>query len=282
MKERNQGHEIKKDPRTAILLVTPGTTKDGANKILDNCVTAFKNAYPNSVVRYAIASELVRQAMAEKGDIARSPLGALTDLIDEGFSKMIVQPLYITPGDGVHSLYSIVDTLNKFSGKHSSFGIDGILIGKPLLLNTKDYNAATEAIYSYLGIPEANEATVLVSSMDEGGADPVLCQLQLIMDEKAGGRIVVGSTYGYPGPEWVIRRLKHINAKKVTLVSLALIPGKHSENELAGDDDRSWKHQLEAAGYEVSVCNKVLGESAEIAGLFIGAVAETGKSHGFL
>ncbi|WP_321416561.1 sirohydrochlorin cobaltochelatase [uncultured Methanomethylovorans sp.] len=282
MKEKNPGHEIKKDPRTAILLVTSGTTKDGAKKLVENCVDAFKAAYPESVVRYAIASELVRQTMAEEGIIVRSPLGALSDLIDEGFSRMIVQPLYITPGDGLHSLYSIVDTLNNFAGKHSSFGIDGILIGKPLLLNTKDYNAAAEAISSYLGIPAENKATVLVSSMDEGGADPALCQLQLVMDEKTGGNIVVGSTYGYPGPEWVIKRLKHINAKKITLVPLALIPGKHTEYELAGDNADSWKHKLEAAGYEVSVSDKVLGESSEIASLFIDSVAETGKSHRFL
>ncbi|MGB3907516.1 MAG: sirohydrochlorin cobaltochelatase [Methanomethylovorans sp.] len=282
MNETKSGHEIKKDARTAILLVTNGTTRDGAKKILENCVNAFKKAYPNSVVRYAIASELVRQVMEKEGDIVRSPIGALADLIDEGFTKMIVQPLYITPGDGLHVLYSTVSTFNEFSGKHVSFGIDGVLIGKTLLMNTEDYRAAADAISTYFGIPEANEATVLVSPMDEGGADPSLCQLQLIMDEKTGGKIVIGTTYGYPGADWVIQRLKHINAKKVTLAPLTLIPGKHTDYELGGSGPDSWKHKLEAAGYTVSVSNKILAESPQIAALFIQSVADTGKSHGFL
>ncbi|WP_406657141.1 sirohydrochlorin cobaltochelatase [Methanolobus sp. ZRKC2] len=282
MENLSTGHEIKKNPKTAILLVTTGTTGDGAKQILDNCVGAFKNAYPGAVMRYAIASELVRQIMAEDGIIERSPLGALADLLDEGFSKIIVQPLYITPGDGLHSLYTVVSSLNNFSGKHGSLGIDGILIGKPLLMDTKDYVSAAEALSSYFGNPGDNEALVLVSSMDEGGADPSLCQLQLVMDDITGGKIIVGSSYGYPGADWVMKRLEHINAKKVTLAPLALIPGKHAHYELSGENANSWKNKLEAAGYSVSISEKVLAESAEIAGLLIESLAETGKSHGFL
>jgi sirohydrochlorin cobaltochelatase len=282
MNETKSGHEIKKDARTAILLVASSTTRDGAKKILENCVDAFKNAYPNSVVRYAIASELVRQVMAKEGNIVSSPVGALAKLIDEGFTKMIVQPLYITPGDGLHVLYSTVSTFNEFSGKHVSFGIDGILIGKPLLMNTEDYWSAADAITAYFGMPAENEATVLVSPIDEGGADPSLCQLQLMMDEKTGGRIVIGTSCGYPGADWVLQRLKHINARKVTLAPLTLIPGKHTDYELDGSGPDSWKNKLEAAGYTVSVSSKILGESPQIAALFIQSVADTGKSHGFL
>ena len=282
MENMDSGHQIKKDPKTAILLVTPGTTRNGAEKILGNCVKAFRSAYPDAVVRYAIASELVRQIITEEGVVEKSPLGALAELIDEGFAKIIVQPLYITPGDGLHSLYTIVNTMNSFSGKHGLFGIEGILIGKPLLMNTKDYNDAAKAISSYFGTPGDGEALVLVSSVDEGGADPSLCQLQLIMDETTAGNIIIGSSYGYPGTDWVMKRLKHINAKKVTLGTLALIPGKHAEYELSGDNPESWNKILENAGYEVSVSEKVLGESPEVAGLLIDSLGEVGRSHGFL
>lgn len=63
----DSGHQIKKDPKAAIRLVTQDTTKEGADKIFGNCVKAFISAYPDAVVRYAIASELVRQVMAGEG-----------------------------------------------------------------------------------------------------------------------------------------------------------------------------------------------------------------------
>lgn len=282
MKETNSGHKIKKNPRTAILLVTPGTTREGAVQMLENCVAVFRSAYPGAVVRHAVASELVRQAMAEDGIIERSPIGALADLIDEGFSRMIVQPLYITPGKGLHELYSIVDTLNRFSGKHASFGIDGILIGKPFLMDTEDYRRAADAIASYLGTPAPGEATVLVASADESGADTSLCKLQLIMDEKTGGQMVIGSCCDYLDINWVIRRLGHINARKVTLVPLSLIPGKHADYDFDDANQDSWAHKLKAAGYEVTVSDKILGKSPAIASILTTSVGETGKSRGFL
>ncbi len=282
MNSTNPEHQIQKDPRTAILLVTPGTTRIEAKPILEKLVDAFKNAYPDTVVRYAIESELVRQIKAKEGIIERSPFGALADLIDEGFSRIIVQPLYITPGDGLHDLYSTVTTLNNFSGKHESFGIDGILIGKPLLTNTSDYKTASEILASYFGVPEADEAIVLLSSVDEKGGDSSLCQLQLIMDRKTKGRIVLGNTSGYPDISWVIERLEHINSKKIKLAPFALIPGNHSVYELGDENEKSWKKIIQAAGYNVSVSDRVLGESDEIIKLFIESAAETGESHSFL
>ncbi|WP_094229088.1 sirohydrochlorin cobaltochelatase [Methanolobus psychrotolerans] len=281
MENINSEHAIRKDPKTAILLVTTGTTRDESKNIFDGCVNAFKTAYPDVVIRSAVASEIVRQAMAEKGIIAKSPLAALTDFMDEGFSKIIVQPLYITPGNGLHELYSIVSTMNSFSGKHGITGIEGILIGKPLLMDAKDYSLAAGALSSYFGLPEKDDAILLVSPVDENGADPSLCQLQLVMDEVTGGRFIVGSSSGYPDVDWVIKRLEHINARKVTLATLAMIPGKHAEYELAGDNPKSWKNMLESAGYEVLMSEKTLGKSTEIAEHFISSLGEVGSSHGF-
>jgi sirohydrochlorin cobaltochelatase len=104
----------------------------------------------------------------------------------------------------------------------------------------------------------------------------------MVLDDKSKGNIVVGAFGGYPGIDRVKARLKHINASKVTLVPLAMIPGKHSEYEIGGGSPESWKSVLESAGYEVSVSEKILAQSEEIAGIFIESISKTGKSHGFL
>jgi cobalamin biosynthesis Co2+ chelatase CbiK len=39
-----------------------------------------------------------------------------------------------------------------------------------------------------------------------------------------------------------------------------LVAGDHAQNDMAGQEDDSWKRQLEAAGYEVEIQLQGLGE----------------------
>lgn len=140
MDNKDKEHQIKKDPRTAVLLVTTGTTREESRKLIDNYAGVFKRAFPGTVVRYAFTSEFVRQKLASDGEIERSPLGALADLIDEGFSKIIVQPLCIKPREGLHLLYPIVNALNEqLAGKHGTSGMQGILLGSSFLRDQNSY-----------------------------------------------------------------------------------------------------------------------------------------------
>lgn len=282
MDNKNKEHHISKNPRTAVLLVTTGTTLEESRKLIGNYVSVFKRAFPGTVVRSALTSVFVRQMLASDGEIERSPLGALADLIDEGFTKIIVQPLYIKPGEDLQRLYSIVNTLNEMSGKHASPGIEGIVISDPLLTDKNSYITAADAIVSYLGLPGEKETLVLVSTPDECGADTSLSQLQLVLDDRTGGRVILGSSPGYQDQEWVTKRLEHIGAKRVMLAPFVLIPGNHSVYEVEGDNPKSWRSALEGKGYEVSVSEKLLADSQEISNILVRSLHDTGKRHGFL
>lgn len=275
-------HQIKKDMRTALLLVTTGTTREESGKLINNYIAVLKREFPDTVIRYAFMSEHVRQALALDGEIERSPLGAMADLIDEGFTKIIVQPLYFKPGNCLHLLYPLVSTLNGMTGKHGTLGIEGILMGSPLLSDMNSYELTSEAIVSYLGTPGETEAFVLVSTAEEPGEDSSLCQLQLVLDERAGGSIIIGSSHGYPDRKWVMKRLEHINVRKVVLVPFVLISGNHSVYELEGENEASWKKVLENGGYEVTISGKVFADSKEISRLLVSSLREIGESHGFL
>lgn len=282
MDRKITGHKVEKDPRTAILLVTKGTTMEGAKRSIESYISVIKDAFSDSVVRYAIESELVRQTLAEDGEIERSPLGALTDLIDEGFTKIIVQPLCLAPGEGYHALCEIVRALNNLSGKHGVLNIDGILIGKPLLIADNSYVATADALASYYGTDPDAQAVILVSTADENGADVSLCRLQLMLDKMTAGKVMIGIANGYPDIEWVMDRLEYISPRKVLMASLAMIPGKHFWHEVEGMGPDSWKNKLEISGYDVTVSKKTLESSSEITGLLVASLKELGKSHSFL
>lgn len=280
MEKNDCNHSVEKDARTAIVLVTKGTTQEGTKELIHKYKAAINSKYPDAVIRTAIESEVVRKKLAEKGVIESSPLGSVANLIDEGFSKIIMQPMWITGDHTYHNLYSIASAINSLAGKHGHLNIQGVLIGKSLCTNMTQCSELADVITSVFGKINNDEALVLLAS-GEMGSDAVLCQLQFILDKISQGRIIVGNSTGYPNIEWVNDRLAHINAKKVMLTPFDLIPGKHFKYAAEINDD-SWKKQLESNGYEVSISEKIIADSDQMVNLIVKIIDDVGKGHQFL
>ena len=279
-----EGHGKKIESHGAILIVTVGTTQSEGRAVIGRYMEKVKSAYPKADVRCAFISEPVRLVLKEQGEEVLGPLAGISTLLDKGHSQVVVQPLFLTPGGQYHDLYPIVSSLNELAGAHGALGFQGILIGSPLFLNAEDYFETAEAIKSIYSDLVSDEAVVLVSPRSEGGADPSLCQLQMVIDDLTKtGKIVIGAVDGYPDLQKVTSRLSHIRAKKVRLVPLAIVPGIHAWIEIAGEKNKeSWQKALETEGYTVTVDSKGLGEYDGILDLFMKRLKDRAESHSFL
>lgn len=279
-----KGHGKKIESHGAVLIVSIGTTQAEGRAVIDTCMKKVQKAYPKSEVAYSFTSEPVRLVLREQDEYIQGPLAAIATLLDKGHSQVVVQPLFITSGARYHELYPIITTLNDLAGAHGAMGFDGILIGSALLMNPEDYVATAKAIESIYSPKAKDEAVVLVSPTSEGGAEPALCQLQMILDDICpGGQIIIGTVNGYPDFEKVKKRLSHIGAKKVKLVPLTIVPGIHAWIELSGDaNNQSWQKQIESIGCSVTVETKGLGEYDVITDLFVKNLKRTADSHSFL
>ena len=74
----------------------------------------------------------------------------------------------------------------------------------------------------------------------------------------------VGTVEGYPELEQVIKKLKNRNIKTVDLLPFMLVAGDHAINDMASDEEDSWKTILEKEGFNVKVHVKGLGENPYI------------------
>ena len=76
-------------------------------------------------------------------------------------------------------------------------------------------------------------------------------QMQTQMDTLGYKNVFIGTVEGEPEEtacENVIEAVKAAGYKKVILRPLMVVAGDHANNDMAGEDEGSWKSQFEASG----------------------------------
>ena len=99
-------------------------------------------------------------------------------------------------------------------------------------------------------------------------------QMQSQMEALGYKNVFIGTVEGEPEEtacENVIEAVKAAGYTKVVLRPLMVVAGDHANNDMAGDDEDSWKSQFEASGEFDSVDCQIagLGEVADIQQLYV-------------
>ncbi len=89
------------------------------------------------------------------------------------------------------------------------------------------------------------------------------------MENKDDISSVIGTVEADPSYEDVLKKLEGMGASKVILVPLMVVAGDHAINDLAGEEENSWKRRLMSAGYQVQVIQRGLGELDNIQQLYV-------------
>ena len=87
-------------------------------------------------------------------------------------------------------------------------------------------------------------------------------QMQTQMQNLGYNNVFIGTVEGEPEEtscESVIEAVKAAGYKNVVLRPLMVVAGDHANNDMAGDDDDSWKSQFEASGAFDKVDTQISG-----------------------
>ena len=99
-------------------------------------------------------------------------------------------------------------------------------------------------------------------------------QMATQMQQLGYDNVYIGTVEGEPEEtacENVIEAVKEAGYTKVVLRPLMVVAGDHANNDMAGDDDDSWKSQFEASGYFESIDTQIsgLGEIEAIQQIYV-------------
>lgn len=249
------GHEKSRPAKKGILLVAFGTSVPEARRAYDNIERMMKAAFPEVPIRWAYTSSMIRRKLAQQGQPLDSMEAALAKMRDEGFTHVGVQSLHIIAGWEFHELQRNTAAFGAMAG-----GFDRIAVGGPLLASQEDFPKVTEALLRNL--PPARKPAEAVVFMGHGTSHPSNASYPALMYylQRRDPLVFMGTVEGSPAIEEIQQVLSVRKVKTVYLIPFMAVAGDHAVNDLAGDEETSWKNRLTRAGIK---CIPVLKGSAE-------------------
>ena len=290
---RDTGDASKDDPlnednigENEILVVSFGTSfNDSRAEDIGGVEKALQAAYPDWSVRRAFTAQIIINHVQARDDEKIDNMDqALERAVDNGVKNLVVQPTHLMHGAEYDELTEAVEN---YKDKFESVKIAEPLLGEVGADETainEDKAAVAEAITAeavktagFDSLDAAKEDGTAFVFMGHGTSHTAkisYSQMQAQMEQLGYDNVFIGTVEGEPEDtacEAVIGKLKNAGYKKVILRPLMVVAGDHANNDMAGDDDDSWKSQFEASGAFDSIDTQIagLGEIDAIQQLYV-------------
>jgi sirohydrochlorin cobaltochelatase len=247
------GHD--RPEKKGILLVAFGSSVPQARVSFENIDKTVKATFKGMPVRWAYTSAIIRNKLAKQGEVLDSVAMALAKMTDDGFTQVAVQSLHTIRGEEYDDLAM---TAKAFEGMPN--GIRHIVLGAPMISSQKDIEAVAQAVVS--NIPKQRKPGEAVVLMGHGTPHPSNAFYAAMMFnlQKIDPNIYVGTVEGSPEIGDIQAMLTKNKVKSAYLIPFMSVAGDHARNDMAGDEDDSWKSLLTKAGID---CKTVLKGTAE-------------------
>lgn len=256
--------------KKAILVVSFGTSyHETRKKTIEVCENKIKESFKDYDFYRAFTSGMIINKLKKRDNMfIDNPSEALEKLYNAGYQEVVVQSLHIICGDEYNKLK---DMVAQYEDK-----FDKISIGRPLLTYIDDYRETVEAVKKDLDKMDIDEAVVFMGHGTEHESHSSYPAIEYMFRDY-GINAFVGTVEGYPELEQVIKKLKNRNIKTVDLLPFMLVAGDHAINDMASDEEDSWKSILEKEGFKVNIHLQGLGEYPAIQDKFVNHALDCAK-----
>ena len=197
---------------------------------------------------------------------------ALDRAVDNGVKNLVVQPTHLMHGAEYDEMTEAIDG---YKDKFESVAIAEPMlgeVGEDATVINDDKKAVAQAITdeackeagydSMEAAAEDGTAFVFMGHGTSHTANVTYDQMQTQMNDLGFTNAFIGTVEGEPEDtecQAVIAKVKDAGFKKVVLRPLMVVAGDHANNDMAGDDDDSWKSQFNASGAFDSVDCQIAG-----------------------
>ena len=252
------------DPETAILVVSFGTSyNESRDATIGATEQAIQAAFPQYEVRRAFTSQIIIDKLAERDGLE---IDNVTQALDraaaDGIKNLVVQPTHLMNGD------EYTDLKDSLADYEDTF--DQIILGEPLLTSDEDFEAVISAITAdTASYNDGQTAVVFMGHGTEADSNAVYAKLQEMITADGFDNYYIGTVEAMPSLDDVVTAMEGKNYTRVVLEPLMVVAGDHANNDMAGDEDDSWKSILAARGYEVECILEGLGQKPAVQAIYV-------------
>ena len=278
---RDTGDASKDDPRNQdeigeneLLVVSFGTSfNDSRAEDVKGIEDALAEAYPDWSVRRAFTAQIIiNHVEARDDEVIDNMQQALDRAVENGVKNLVVQPTHLMHGAEYDEM---TEAINGYKDKFESVAIAEPMLGEvgdDATVINDDKKAVAQAITdeackeagfdSMDAAAEAGTAFVFMGHGTSHTANITYDQMQTQMENLGFKNAFIGTVEGKPEDtacDKVIEKVKEAGYKNVVLRPLMVVAGDHANNDMAGDEEDSWKSQFVASGNFENVDTQIAG-----------------------
>ena len=294
---RDTGDASLDDPRNAdeigeneLLVVSFGTSFNESRAMdIGGIEAALQEAYPDWAVRRAFTAQIIiNHVQARDEEVIDNVEQALARAKANGVKNLVIQPTHLMHGAEYDELVEAVtaaaadfETVRISEPLLGEVGEDATVINEDKAAVAEAVAAAAAADAGFENVDAAAEDGTAFVFMGHGtahAAKVTYSQMQTQMDTLGYKNVFIGTVEGEPEEtacDAIIEKVKEAGYKKVILRPLMVVAGDHANNDMAGDEEDSWKSMFTADGSFESIDTQIagLGRIPEVQALYVAHTA---------
>ena len=247
-----------------LLVVSFGTSYNDNRRLTIGAIeAAMEKAFPEYSVRRGFTSQIIIDHVKDRdGEVIDNVGEALDRAVANGVKNLVIQPTHLMNG------LEYSDLVNEVAQYSDAF--EAVSIGEPLLTSDEDFQTVADAIVeATASYDDGKTAICFMGHGTEAESNAVYAKMQQVLTEGGHANYFVGTVEATPSLEDVLALVQAGSYERVVLQPLMIVAGDHANNDMAGDEEGSWKTTFEAAGYQVECLVNGLGELEEIQNLLV-------------
>ena len=248
----------------AVLVVSFGTSyNDSRKKTIEEIEKTIAGHFHGYEFHRAFTSRVIINILKKRDSISIDGVSeAMERLLNQGIKRVLVQPTHVMSGEEFDAM------MEEMSPYEASF--EAVAVGAPLLTSDEDYERLVRILAEDTKeFDQEGTEIILMGHGTEHAANEVYVRLAAEFKKQGYVRYHVGTVEATPSLEDMKRETDQTGARRVVLQPLMIVAGDHANNDMAGDEEDSWKSVFQADGYDVVCRRKGLGELEGIRSMFV-------------
>lgn len=248
-----------------LLVVSFGTSYNDNRRLTIGAIEdRLESEFSDYSVRRGFTSQIIIDHVAKRDSVDIDNVSqALDRAVENGVKNLVVQPTHLMNG------LEYNDLMDEIAGYSDSF--EKVSVGEPLLTSDEDFNKVIKAITEATSVyDDGNTAICFMGHGTEAESNEVYAKMQTMLADTGYDNYYIGTVEASPSLDDVLASVKENSSyKRVVLQPLMIVAGDHANNDMAGDEEDSWKSTFEDEGYDVLCVVEGLGSNEAVQDIFV-------------